>query len=58
MAAAAAAGCDGFFIETHPDPSRAPSDGNTMWPLDALDALVERTLHVWQSARAAEQHHA
>lgn len=58
MAAAAAAGCDGFFIETHPDPCRAPSDGNTMWPLDALGALVERTLHVWQSARAAEQHHA
>src|SRR5206468_3398607 len=32
--AAAAAGADGFFLETHPDPARAPSDGPNMVPLD------------------------
>ena len=31
--AAAAAGADGFFLETHPDPDHAPSDGPTMVPL-------------------------
>lgn len=38
--AAVAAGCDGLFVETHPAPDRAPSDGATMLPLDRLDALV------------------
>ncbi len=39
--AAVAAGCDGLFLETHPDPSRAPSDGATMLPLGRLPALLE-----------------
>lgn len=51
LLAAAAAGADGFFLETHPDPSRAPSDGATMWPLAELPALVARTLDVWYRAR-------
>ena len=51
MMAAAAAGCDGFFIETHPDPDRAPSDGANMWRLDQLAELLERTLSVWHSAQ-------
>src|SRR5690606_35799170 len=38
LAAAAAAGADGFFIETHPDPSQALSDAATQWPLDQLDS--------------------
>lgn len=38
--AAAAAGCDGLFLETHPEPSRAPSDGANMLPLDQLPALL------------------
>jgi 2-dehydro-3-deoxyphosphooctonate aldolase (KDO 8-P synthase) len=45
--AAAAAGADGFFVETHPDPARAPSDGATMWPLADLASLVERALDIW-----------
>ena len=53
MAAAAAAGADGFFLETHPDPSRALSDSATQWPLDDLDALIARTLAVWHAAREA-----
>ena len=53
MAAAAAAGADGFFVETHPDPARALSDAATQWPLDQLDALVARTLAVWHAVREA-----
>jgi 2-dehydro-3-deoxyphosphooctonate aldolase (KDO 8-P synthase) len=49
--AAAAAGADGLFIETHPDPSSAPSDGPNMLPLDALDQLVQRVLAVWSAIR-------
>lgn len=51
LAAAAVAGADGFFIETHPDPERAASDAATQWPLDRLDDLVERTLDLWARAR-------
>ncbi len=43
--AAVAAGIDGLFMETHPDPDQALSDGPNMWPLarmrDLLAQLVE-----------------
>jgi len=51
--AAAAAGADGFFLETHPDPEQAPSDGPTMIPLDQLAGIVRVALDVWQRARGA-----
>ncbi len=51
LGAAAAAGADGFFIETHPDPARAPSDAETQWPLDQLEQLLGRTLRIWRAAR-------
>jgi 2-dehydro-3-deoxyphosphooctonate aldolase (KDO 8-P synthase) len=51
LAAAAAAGADGFFLETHPDPARAVSDAATQWPLDELDALLARTLAIRDAAR-------
>jgi 2-dehydro-3-deoxyphosphooctonate aldolase (KDO 8-P synthase) len=38
--AAVAAGCDGVFLETHPDPDNAPSDGPNMIPLDKLPHLI------------------
>jgi 2-dehydro-3-deoxyphosphooctonate aldolase (KDO 8-P synthase) len=38
--AAAAAGIDGLFIETHPDPANAHSDSATVWPLDQLEPLL------------------
>jgi 2-dehydro-3-deoxyphosphooctonate aldolase (KDO 8-P synthase) len=38
--AAVAAGCDGVFLETHPDPDNAPSDGPNMIPLDQLPDLI------------------
>ena len=44
--AAVAAGADGVFMETHPDPAHAPSDGPNMIPLSDLDALVDRLLAV------------
>jgi 2-dehydro-3-deoxyphosphooctonate aldolase (KDO 8-P synthase) len=37
---AIAAGCDGVFLETHPDPDHAPSDGPNMIPLDQLPDLI------------------
>ena len=49
--AAVAAGADGLFMETHPDPDHAPSDGPNMVPLDALDALVERLVELWHLTR-------
>jgi len=49
--AAAAAGAHGMFLETHPDPDNAPSDGPNMIPLKALGELVDRTLDVWAAAQ-------
>ena len=40
--AAIAVGADGLFIETHPEPSRAKSDGANMLRLELLPALLER----------------
>jgi 2-dehydro-3-deoxyphosphooctonate aldolase (KDO 8-P synthase) len=50
--AACAVGVDGLFMETHPDPARAPSDGPNMIPLHELDALVTRAVDIWHRARA------
>jgi 2-dehydro-3-deoxyphosphooctonate aldolase (KDO 8-P synthase) len=41
-AAAVAAGADGVFLETHPDPDRALCDGATMLQLDAVEPLLGR----------------
>src|SRR5256885_4821492 len=49
--AAAAAGAGGFFLETHPDPDRAPADGPNMIPLDQLGGVVRGALGGWHSAR-------
>ena len=40
--AAIAAGADGLFIETHPDPAHAKSDGATMLRLDLLENLLSK----------------
>jgi 2-dehydro-3-deoxyphosphooctonate aldolase (KDO 8-P synthase) len=39
--AAVAAGISGIFMETHPDPDTALSDGPNAWPLDSMRALLE-----------------
>lgn len=47
--AAAGAGIDGLFVETHPDPSSALSDGPNMIPLDQLSNFLEGVKAVWQA---------
>jgi 2-dehydro-3-deoxyphosphooctonate aldolase (KDO 8-P synthase) len=49
--AAIAAGADGLFLETHPDPDHAPSDGPNMLPLPQLDDLLLRAVDVWERVR-------
>lgn len=44
--AAIAVGADGLFIETHPDPSQAKSDGANMLPLDQLHTLLEKLIKI------------
>jgi 2-dehydro-3-deoxyphosphooctonate aldolase (KDO 8-P synthase) len=41
-----AAGADGIFIETHPDPSKAKSDGANMLRLDLLEELLEKLVTI------------
>jgi 2-dehydro-3-deoxyphosphooctonate aldolase (KDO 8-P synthase) len=50
--AALAAGADGLFIETHPNPAEAISDGPNMIPLADLPALLEKCLAIWRVARS------
>ena len=45
--AAIAAGARGLFIETHPDPDQAPSDGPNMIPLSQLGDLMARAVDMW-----------
>jgi 2-dehydro-3-deoxyphosphooctonate aldolase (KDO 8-P synthase) len=52
--AAMAAGVDGVFLEVHPDPDRALSDGPNSLPLDAVEPLL-RTLLAVRAASASEE---
>jgi 2-dehydro-3-deoxyphosphooctonate aldolase (KDO 8-P synthase) len=54
--AATAAGCDGLFLETHPRPDEALSDGPNMVPLDELPALVDRCLRLREALGPMDQH--
>lgn len=47
--AGVAVGVDGLFIETHPKPALAKSDGANMLPLDRLESLLERLVRIRQS---------
>jgi 2-dehydro-3-deoxyphosphooctonate aldolase (KDO 8-P synthase) len=44
--AAVAVGVSGLFAETHPDPSKALSDGPNAWPLDQMEELLETLLEL------------
>ncbi|BCA54046.1 2-dehydro-3-deoxyphosphooctonate aldolase [Nitrospira sp. KM1] len=48
--AAAGAGVDGFFMEVHPNPDAALSDGPNMVPLHQLKALLERVMRICDAA--------
>jgi len=50
--AAVGAGADGLFLETHPDPDHAPSDGPNMLLLSSLDDVVKRAVDIWQLCRS------
>lgn len=52
--AAVAAGADGVFLETHPDPDHALCDGPNSWPLQRLEALMRRLMDVYRAVRADE----
>ena len=52
--AAVAAGVDGLFLETHPDPDNAPCDGPNMIPLDDLPGLVAQLLRLSEAAGTAD----
>ncbi|MDE6490318.1 MAG: 3-deoxy-8-phosphooctulonate synthase, partial [Muribaculaceae bacterium] len=47
--AGVAGGVDGLFMETHPQPSTAKSDGANMLPLDQLKGLLERLSEIRQT---------
>jgi 2-dehydro-3-deoxyphosphooctonate aldolase (KDO 8-P synthase) len=49
--AAIATGADGLFIETHPDPSKALSDGANMLRLDLLEELLEQLVRIREAVR-------
>jgi 2-dehydro-3-deoxyphosphooctonate aldolase (KDO 8-P synthase) len=56
--AAVAAGISGLFMETHPDPAVAKSDGPNAWPLHAIEPLLKilkRLDEVTKTALAEEQ---
>ena len=44
--AAIATGADGLFIETHPEPSKALSDGANMLKLDLLEELLKQLVRL------------
>ena len=47
--AGVAVGVDGLFIETHPDPANAKSDGANMLNLDLLEDLLTKLIRVRES---------
>jgi 2-dehydro-3-deoxyphosphooctonate aldolase (KDO 8-P synthase) len=47
--AAVACGCDGVFLESHPNPDQALSDGPNMIPLNELGGLIESCLRIRQA---------
>ena len=49
--AAVAAGADGLFLETHPDPDHAPSDGPNMLPISVMPELLARVVDIWDRVR-------
>ncbi|MCK5002709.1 MAG: 3-deoxy-8-phosphooctulonate synthase [Gammaproteobacteria bacterium] len=50
--AAVAAGVSGVFMETHPDPSKALSDGPNAWPLDKMESLLGTMLELDRIVKA------
>ncbi|MDA3876944.1 MAG: 3-deoxy-8-phosphooctulonate synthase [Halothiobacillus sp.] len=51
--AAVAAGISGLFMETHPDPAKALSDGPNAWPLDEMAELLQTLISLDRVVKAA-----
>ena len=47
--AAVSAGIAGVFIETHPNPKKSPSDGQTMIPLSNMNSTLKQLVRVFNS---------
>ncbi|WP_286294081.1 3-deoxy-8-phosphooctulonate synthase [Methylomarinovum tepidoasis] len=52
--AAVAVGVAGVFMETHPDPDKALSDGPNAWPLDRIEALLETLMALDRTVKQGE----
>lgn len=52
--AALAVGVSGLFLETHPDPANAKSDGPNAWPLDRMEALLTTLKHLDETTKAGQ----
>ena len=52
--AATAAGVAGLFMETHPDPSKALSDGPNAWPLGLMKLLLETLVSIDRSVKQSD----
>ena len=52
--AAIAVGVSGLFIETHPDPARAKSDGPNAWPLDRMEDLLITLKNLDEATKAGQ----
>jgi len=50
--AAVAAGISGLFMETHPDPANAKSDGPNAWPLDRMERLLTTLVDLDRTVKA------
>jgi 2-dehydro-3-deoxyphosphooctonate aldolase (KDO 8-P synthase) len=50
--AAIAAGCDGFFFETHPEPEKGLSDASNMLPLSWVEPMLETCLKIRQTVQS------
>lgn len=50
--AAVAVGVSGLFMETHPDPENALSDGPNAWPLDKMESLLETLREIDSSVKS------
>ena len=51
--AAVASGVSGLFMETHPDPAKALSDGPNAWPLDRMEALLATLVAIDRTVKEA-----
>ena len=54
--AAVAAGISGLFMETHPDPANALSDGPNAWPLDQMESLLAVLMQIDATVKSNKMH--